>query len=143
MNSSRSATLPFVEHLSEAQRSELRAALVAERDALGARRLAQSEEAVGDQEVHDVQDDAAEENRRSQALDRNERDGARLAEVEAALRRMDDGTYGICEETGEEIPFARLRAEPTTRYTVEALELLEEERERARLLGPDDELPGY
>jgi DnaK suppressor protein len=143
VNSSRSATLPSVEHLSEAQRSELRAALVAERDALAVRRTAQSEEAVGDQEVHDVQDDAAEENRRSQALDRNERDGARLAEVEAALRRMDDGTYGICEETGEEIPFARLRAEPTTRYTVEALEMLEEERDRARLLGPDEESPGY
>ena len=136
-------SLPGVEHLNDAQRSELRAALLAEREALKVRRIAQIEDAAPDGEIGDVQDDAAEENRRTQAFDRNERDGARLAEVEAALRRMDDGTYGICEETGEEIPFARLRAEPTTRYTVEALEMLEEERGRARLLGPDDESPAY
>lgn len=132
-----------MDHLTLQQREELRAALIAEREALNVRRTAQSEDAAPDMEIGDVQDDAAEENRRRQALDRSERDGARLAEVEAALRRMDDGTYGICEETGEEIPFARLRAEPTTRYTVEALEMLEEERGRARLLGPDDESPAY
>lgn len=132
-----------MDHLTEAQRSELRAALVEERDALGRRRASENEEAAADGEVGDVQDHAAEENRRTQALERSERDGARLAEVEAALRRMDDGTYGICEETGEPIPFARLRAQPTTRYTVEALEILEEERGRARLLGSDDESTAY
>ena len=43
-------------------------------------------------------------------------------------------------ETDEPIPFARLRAEPTTRYTVEALELLEEERARGQVQGhaPDE-----
>lgn len=132
-----------MEHLDDAQRRELRATLVAERDALNARRTSQSEDAEPDGEIGDVQDDAAEENRRRQAIDRGEHDGARLAEVDAALRRMDDGTYGICEETGEEIPFRRLQAEPTTRYTVEALEMLEDERGRARRLGPDDESPAY
>ncbi|MBK8240365.1 MAG: TraR/DksA C4-type zinc finger protein [Deltaproteobacteria bacterium] len=54
--------------------------------------------------------------------------------------RMREGDYGICEETGEPIPFARLRSEPTTRYTVEALEDLERERARDRTSsGGDDD----
>jgi len=39
-----------------------------------------------------------------------------LYEVEAALRRIEDGSYGVCEETGEPIPAARLRAIPWTRF---------------------------
>ncbi|HET6585401.1 MAG TPA: TraR/DksA C4-type zinc finger protein, partial [Nannocystaceae bacterium] len=67
----------------------------------------------------------------------------RAGEVSAALARMDAGTYGICEETGEPIPFERLRSEPTTRYTVEALELLERERARQRVTENEDPDAGY
>ncbi|HWL16142.1 MAG TPA: TraR/DksA C4-type zinc finger protein [Opitutus sp.] len=42
---------------------------------------------------------------------------AELAEVEAALRRIRDGTYGICELTGQPISPARLRAIPWTRLS--------------------------
>ncbi|MCA9712379.1 MAG: TraR/DksA C4-type zinc finger protein, partial [Myxococcales bacterium] len=82
----------------------------------------------------------SEEARRTTAHRRRRHHDARLREVEAALQRMDDGTYGICEETDEPIPFARLHAEPTTRYTVEALELLEQEhaREQAQGHAPDE-----
>jgi DnaK suppressor protein len=45
-----------------------------------------------------------------------------LAEVEHALKKIDDGTYGICEDTGEPISHARLEALPYARYTVAALE---------------------
>lgn len=45
-----------------------------------------------------------------------------LAEVEAALRRLREGRYGICEDTGARIPAARLRALPWTRYTRAAAE---------------------
>ena len=41
-------------------------------------------------------------------------------EIEAALRRMDDGSYGICVDTGEPIPIERLRACPTALRTAEA-----------------------
>ena len=41
-----------------------------------------------------------------------------LAEIEAALQRLDDGTYGIDEETGEPIDPARLEAFPTARTNV-------------------------
>ena len=42
-----------------------------------------------------------------------------LAEVEAALRRLDDGTYGIDEVTGERIDPARLEARPEARTNVD------------------------
>lgn len=44
---------------------------------------------------------------------------AELAELEAALRRLDDGTYGVDEITGEPIDPARLQALPTARRNVE------------------------
>ena len=43
-----------------------------------------------------------------------------LADVNDALAKFDDGSYGICEETGEEIPLERLRVEPQARCIVEA-----------------------
>lgn len=45
-----------------------------------------------------------------------------LAEVDAALRRLREGRYGICEDTGARIPAARLRALPWTRFTRAAAE---------------------
>ncbi|MGF9997256.1 TraR/DksA family transcriptional regulator, partial [Bacillus safensis] len=41
-------------------------------------------------------------------------------EIDAALKRMEDGTYGICEKTGKEIPYERLKAVPYTRYSIDA-----------------------
>ena len=48
-------------------------------------------------------------------------------EIEAALRRIEKNTYGICELTGKTIPKARLDAIPWTRFTVEAQAQLERE----------------
>ena len=48
-----------------------------------------------------------------------------LGEVDQALRRIEDGTYGTCEFTGKPIPAERLKAVPWTRYTVEAQALME------------------
>lgn len=42
----------------------------------------------------------------------------RLHEVSAALKKMDEGTYGICEKTGDAISLARLRANPAARTCV-------------------------
>ncbi len=42
-----------------------------------------------------------------------------VAEIFAALKRIKDGTYGICEGTGKPIPIARLEASPWARYCVE------------------------
>jgi RNA polymerase-binding transcription factor DksA len=42
-----------------------------------------------------------------------------LYEIEEALKRVDAGTYGVCEMSGEKIAQARLEALPFARYTVE------------------------
>lgn len=41
-----------------------------------------------------------------------------LEEVERALAKVDDGSYGVCEECGEPIAAARLEAMPATRYCI-------------------------
>lgn len=53
-----------------------------------------------------------------------------LREIEAALERIEDGTYGICELTGKPIGRARLEAIPTARFCIEAQEKLEARRMR-------------
>ena len=54
-------------------------------------------------------------------------------EVEAALQRIEDGTFGYCEETGEPIGIKRLLAVPYARYTIKVQESKEEERKRQGL----------
>ncbi|PYZ97946.1 hypothetical protein CR205_04945 [Alteribacter lacisalsi] len=43
-----------------------------------------------------------------------------LKEIDRALEKMDKGTYGICEQSGERIPLERLEANPLAKTTVEA-----------------------
>ena len=52
-----------------------------------------------------------------------------LSEVDAAIARVEDGTYGTCEFTGKPIPPERLAAVPWTRYTVEAQAMMERHNE--------------
>jgi DnaK suppressor protein len=52
----------------------------------------------------------------------------RLQSVERALQKIEEGTYGICDDTGEPIPKGRLEAIPEAIYTVEA----QQRRERKR-----------
>lgn len=57
-------------------------------------------------------------------------------EIEEALKRIEKGSYGVCELTGKTIPKARLDAIPWTRFTVEAQAQLEREGAlRQRRLG--------
>ena len=49
-----------------------------------------------------------------------------LREINEALQRIEDGTYGICEGTGEPIPRARLEANPWARYCVAYARLIEQ-----------------
>jgi len=58
-----------------------------------------------------------------------------IFEIDAALRRIEKGTYGICELTEEVIPKARLTALPYVRYTVDAQSELERGRARFRPFG--------
>jgi len=59
-----------------------------------------------------------------------------IYEIEEALKRIERGTYGVCELTGKPIPKARLEAIPWTRFTVQAQAQLEREGAlRQRRLG--------
>ena len=49
----------------------------------------------------------------------------RLGSVERALEKIEEGTYGICDATGEQIPKGRLEAVPEAIYTIEARRALE------------------
>lgn len=51
-----------------------------------------------------------------------------LFEIDEALKRIEAGTYGICEISGRRIPIARLRALPFARFTVEFQEKIEQRR---------------
>jgi DnaK suppressor protein len=52
----------------------------------------------------------------------------RLESVDRALQKIEEGTYGICDDTGEPIPRGRLEAIPEAIYTVEAQQRRERER---------------
>lgn len=52
----------------------------------------------------------------------------RLESVDRALQKIEEGTYGICDDTGEPIPRGRLEAMPEAVYTVEAQQRRERER---------------
>ena len=52
----------------------------------------------------------------------------RLGEVGRALQKIEEGTYGVCDDTGEEIPKGRLEAVPEAVRTVEAQQRFERER---------------
>jgi DnaK suppressor protein len=52
----------------------------------------------------------------------------RLKDVDRALQKIDEGTYGICDDTGEPIPRGRLEAVPEAIRTVEAQQRYERER---------------
>jgi len=54
--------------------------------------------------------------------------GRRLGEVERALEKIEAGTYGVCDDTGEKIPRGRLEAVPEAIRTVEAQQRFEKER---------------
>ena len=58
-----------------------------------------------------------------------EMESRELEQIEKALERMYDGTYGVCEVTGKSIPLERLRALPYTTVCVEAQRELERQRE--------------
>ncbi|QGJ72091.1 RNA polymerase-binding transcription factor DksA [Planctomycetales bacterium 10988] len=56
-----------------------------------------------------------------------EADSRELSQIEEALERFREGTYGVCEVTGKPIPLERLRALPYTTMTIEAQRMIEEE----------------
>ena len=77
----------------------------------------------------DLADRATSETDRALELRTRDRQRKLIGKIDAALRRIEDGSYGYCEETGEPIGLARLEARPIATLSVEAQER-HERRER-------------
>ena len=79
--------------------------------------------------IPDVADRASEETDRALELRTRDRQRKLISKIDSALRRIDDGSYGYCDETGEPISLKRLDARPIATFSVEAQER-HERRER-------------
>jgi DnaK suppressor protein len=112
--------------LNKKQIEELKAHLLKDRENIlkGIRTGGSSEAAMGG----DLVDQSTDLSEREMELELAEHDREKLLEIEDALHRMKDETYGICLESGEEIPYERLKAVPTAKYTVRCQEMLERRR---------------
>jgi DnaK suppressor protein len=77
----------------------------------------------------DLADRASSETDRAIELRARDRQRKLINKIDAALNRIEDGTYGFCEETGEPIALKRLEARPIATLSVEAQER-HERRER-------------
>lgn len=77
----------------------------------------------------DIVDRASAESDKALELRTRDRQRKLISKIDAALRRIDGGTYGYCDETGEPIALRRLQARPTATLSLEAQER-HEQRER-------------
>ena len=77
----------------------------------------------------DLADRASSETERAIELRARDRQRKLIAKIDAALQRIEDGTYGFCAETGEPISLRRLEARPIATLSIEAQER-HERRER-------------
>ena len=78
----------------------------------------------------DLTDRAAEEIERSFELRSRDRERKLINKIDAALKRIDDNTYGYCEETGEPIRIKRLEARPVATLSLEAQEMHEKQEKK-------------
>jgi len=70
----------------------------------------------------DMADRASSETDRSIELRARDRQRKLISKIDAAIRRIEEGTYGYCEETGEPISLKRLEARPIATLSIEAQE---------------------
>ena len=116
--------------MNERQREYFRQKLLAWREDI----LTESRETLAalqreNQNHADIADRASSETDRSIELRARDRQRKLISKINAALRRIEDGTYGYCEETGEPISLKRLDARPIATLSIEAQER-HERRER-------------
>jgi DnaK suppressor protein len=116
--------------MNERQRDYFRAKLLAWREDI----LKEAKETLlhlqeENQNHPDLADRASSETDRAIELRARDRQRKLIAKIDEALGRIEDGTYGYCEETGEPIALRRLEARPIATLSVEAQER-HERRER-------------
>jgi DnaK suppressor protein len=116
--------------MNERQREYFRKKLLSWRDEILAESRETLETLQADSHNHpDYADRASSETDRSIELRARDRQRKLICKIDSALKRIDEGTYGFCEETGEPISLKRLDARPIATLSIEAQER-HERRER-------------
>jgi DnaK suppressor protein len=116
--------------MNERQRDYFRAKLLAWREDILKEAKETLQHLQEENQTHpDLADRASSETDRAIELRARDRQRKLIAKIDEALTRIDDGTYGYCEETGEPISLRRLEARPIATLSVEAQER-HERRER-------------
>jgi DnaK suppressor protein len=116
--------------MSERQREYFRAKLIAWREEILKEARETLQHLQDESQNHpDFADRASSETDRAIELRARDRQRKLIAKIDAALQRIEDGTYGYCEETGEPISLKRLDARPIATLSIEAQER-HERRER-------------
>ena len=116
--------------LSQSQLEALRTLLLTERSRLEDHSRGSSPVRQPGERTGDAMDQAEEDLEQHDAVVLDAHDRARLADVRLALLKMDEGTYGVSERSGEPIGYPRLHAVPWARLT--AAEQEESERRNRR-----------
>ena len=78
----------------------------------------------------DLTDRASEEIERSFELRTRDRERKLINKIDAALKRIEDNSYGYCDETGEPIGIKRLEARPVATLSIEAQEMHEQQERK-------------
>ena len=78
----------------------------------------------------DITDRASEEIERSFELRTRDRERKLISKIDSAIKRINDGNYGFCEETGEPIGLKRLEARPVATLSLEAQEMHEKKEKK-------------
>ena len=82
------------------------------------KQIHESSKEMGQDGIQDIGDEAANIYNKQILLSLNENERMRLQEVDESLDRIENGTYGICEECGEPIGLKRLEVRPVAKYCV-------------------------
>ena len=91
----------------------------------GVKQIHESSREIGQDGIQDIGDEAANIYNKQVLLSLNENERTRLREVDEALDRIANDTYGICEECGGPISLKRLEVRPVAKYCVPCLTQLE------------------
>ncbi len=91
----------------------------------GVKQIYESSKEIGQDGIQDIGDEAANIYNKQVLLSLNENERTRLREVDEALDRIANDTYGICEECGGPISIKRLEVRPVAKYCVPCLTQLE------------------
>ena len=129
-NNFKHSSLPDEEFMNPEQIEYFRSKLISWKESI----LRESKETIEDMQtdtrnIPDFTDRASEETDRALELRTRDRQRKLISKIDSALRRIENGTYGFCEETGDPISFKRLDARPIATLSIEAQER-HERRER-------------